>query len=764
MLFPTPAQSEDTVTALVIDDAQHPDRLPVVRWAGTSAAARMQRRASLRSWASTRGCQRWSSMPTARIERPGLRGHRLSDPGGGPRDIAGRAWSTAFSPVRVEQDATTLVVVEAQDDRQRSCAAHRGRVAARWRAAGPTPADQHRSDAVPRRRARGRRCRVPTGCHRVARLHRAPRARAHAAAARRSPTGCGCASHAAAGPASTPPRCSSRAPPASVLDARRGAAACTSPGAATRVLARRARRGGGHRRIGGGELLLPGEVVLDGRRELHDAVGASSPPPSTGSTGSQPALHAWQRSLPAHPAEQPVIAQRLGGRATSTTTSTGSQRIADRAARVGRRAVRARRRLVPRPPRRHRRPRRLVGRRRRVARRPRPARSTTCAGSAWSSGSGSSPRWSTPTPTCPRAPRVDPRPPGDRVPLLHRHQQVLDLTRPEVCELPARPGRRGPVRAPDRLREVGPQPRPARGRQRRARRRARRCTRRPLAFYRAARRPARPRTRRSTGSRAPSGGGRIDLGVLERVQRVWTSDMTDALARQQIQRWTEPARRAGVPRRPRLARPPRTQTGRTLRLDFRAATALFGSLRHRVGPHRGRPTRSSTSWPPGARCTSSCGRCCTAGRRSAPDAADPAVLAHGVVAADRTGPARATSSSTSPSTTAGARFGCPGCTQRVSTKPGGSVRWTTGHCPPAHRWTRAGPPRASLSPAASSPMWACGCHAGRQKPPSSSSSYAATARTRTRTRSSNRKGRTGRRTGSAAGLNPVARGRRGGEG
>ena len=35
-----------------------------------------------------------------------------------------------------------------------------------------------------------------------------------------------------------------------------------------------------------------------------------------------------------------------------------------------------------------------------------------------------------------------------------------------------------------------------------------------------------------------AGGGRIDLGVLERVQRVWTSDMTDALARQSIQRWT----------------------------------------------------------------------------------------------------------------------------------------------------------------------------------------------------------------------------------
>ncbi|MDM8323203.1 alpha-galactosidase [Bifidobacterium pullorum] len=34
-----------------------------------------------------------------------------------------------------------------------------------------------------------------------------------------------------------------------------------------------------------------------------------------------------------------------------------------------------------------------------------------------------------------------------------------------------------------------------------------------------------------------SGGGRIDLGVIEHVERVWTSDMTDALSRQRIQPW-----------------------------------------------------------------------------------------------------------------------------------------------------------------------------------------------------------------------------------
>jgi alpha-galactosidase len=35
-----------------------------------------------------------------------------------------------------------------------------------------------------------------------------------------------------------------------------------------------------------------------------------------------------------------------------------------------------------------------------------------------------------------------------------------------------------------------------------------------------------------------SGGGRVDLEILERTDRVWTSDCNDPLERQQIQRWT----------------------------------------------------------------------------------------------------------------------------------------------------------------------------------------------------------------------------------
>jgi alpha-galactosidase len=72
-----------------------------------------------------------------------------------------------------------------------------------------------------------------------------------------------------------------------------------------------------------------------------------------------------------------------------------------------------------------------------------------------------------------------------------------------------------------------------------------------------------------------SGGARVDLGVLQRTDRVWTSDCIDALERQRIQRWTA------------LLLPPELMgshvgagrshtTSRMHDLSFRAGTALFG--------------------------------------------------------------------------------------------------------------------------------------------------------------------------------------------
>lgn len=74
-----------------------------------------------------------------------------------------------------------------------------------------------------------------------------------------------------------------------------------------------------------------------------------------------------------------------------------------------------------------------------------------------------------------------------------------------------------------------------------------------------------------------SGGGRIDLGVLERTDRVWPSDCNDPHDRIDIQRWTG------------LLVPPELQgthvgaeeahtTHRVSTLDFRAATAMWGNL------------------------------------------------------------------------------------------------------------------------------------------------------------------------------------------
>ena len=72
-----------------------------------------------------------------------------------------------------------------------------------------------------------------------------------------------------------------------------------------------------------------------------------------------------------------------------------------------------------------------------------------------------------------------------------------------------------------------------------------------------------------------SGGGRVDLGVLERTDRVWVTDYIDPLDRQQMLRWTGqlvPAEMLGS----HVASAGNHTTGRTHDLSFRAGTALFG--------------------------------------------------------------------------------------------------------------------------------------------------------------------------------------------
>ena len=130
-----------------------------------------------------------------------------------------------------------------------------------------------------------------------------------------------------------------------------------------------------------------------------------------------------------------------------------------------------------------------------------------------------------------------------------------------------------------------------------------------------------------------SGGGRVDLGVLEHVQRVWTSDMTDALARQHIQR---SAVQLLAPEYvgAHVSSPTSHTTGRTLSLDFRAATALFGSF----GIEWDLTTADDLDLDRLASWVERYKRfrdLLHTGRVVRPDSSDPAVMLHGVVRADQ---------------------------------------------------------------------------------------------------------------------------------
>ncbi|MEW1863976.1 alpha-galactosidase [Streptomyces sp. NPDC088194] len=72
-----------------------------------------------------------------------------------------------------------------------------------------------------------------------------------------------------------------------------------------------------------------------------------------------------------------------------------------------------------------------------------------------------------------------------------------------------------------------------------------------------------------------SGGGRVDLGILARTDRVWASDCNDPVERQAIQRWTGqllPPELVGA----HLGPSPAHTTHRATADSFRLATALFG--------------------------------------------------------------------------------------------------------------------------------------------------------------------------------------------
>lgn len=130
-----------------------------------------------------------------------------------------------------------------------------------------------------------------------------------------------------------------------------------------------------------------------------------------------------------------------------------------------------------------------------------------------------------------------------------------------------------------------------------------------------------------------SGGARIDLGILRRVDRVWVSDTNDPLVRQGIQRWTGiviPPEYLGS----HIGDAHAHTTGRVSTLAFRLATGLFG--------HAGIES-DLTRVPPGdldgLRTWAGVHRrfrgLLHSGRVVRADAASAAVAASGVVAHDR---------------------------------------------------------------------------------------------------------------------------------
>lgn len=129
-----------------------------------------------------------------------------------------------------------------------------------------------------------------------------------------------------------------------------------------------------------------------------------------------------------------------------------------------------------------------------------------------------------------------------------------------------------------------------------------------------------------------SGGGRVDLGILSRTDRVWASDCNDALERQNIQRWT------GLVVPPELVGShigPGTShtTARTHDLSFRAITALFGhfgiewDIREAVGAERDE-LRQAIELYKANRVLIHTGRMVRA------DVPDPSMMLHGTVAGD----------------------------------------------------------------------------------------------------------------------------------
>ncbi|MEE6272156.1 alpha-galactosidase [Georgenia sp. MJ206] len=181
------------------------------------------------------------------------------------------------------------------------------------------------------------------------------------------------------------------------------------------------------------------------------------------------------------------------------------------------------------------------------------------------------------------------------------------------------------------------------------------------------------------------GGGRADLGILARTDRVWASDCIDPLERQFIEAGTSlllPPELVGS----HIASPVNHSTGRAHSLDFRAGTAFFSHL--------------GIEWDITTATTEELGRLTewvAAHKRHRDllhtgtvvhgDHADPALWVHGVVAADGSEAIFAIVEIRTPVAAPLGRVTLPGldaaATYRVTPlAPADAVTGRTGHAPP----------------------------------------------------------------------------------
>lgn len=616
MIFPT----GDHATRLVLDDTSA--GLPVVRWLGVLPDG-ADAQAVLAAAGPMRGSPLLVEHARGSFARPGLRGHRLgAAPGADSRDVAGRDWSTSFDVLGVDVGGDRLVV-DAVD--------HAADLALRTEIQALPGGALRARHTLTNRGAQpylldGLEISVPipdgfaevldfTGRHERERVPQRHDIRdgLWMRESRRGTPGHDSASALITG---TPGFGFDTGAVIGVLVASSGNSTMSVE-----------RSGAAGPTLSAGELLLPGEVVLatgESYRMPWIVVAAAS----DGLDSLAASLHTWQRSLAAHPGEQPITLNVWEAVYFDHDLARLTE-LADLAARVG--------------------VERFVlddgwfrGRR----------DDRTGLGDwwvdegVWPNGLGpliahvhaqgmQFGLWFEPEMVNPDSElyRVHPDwilSTGGRVPLLQRHQLVLDLSndavwtyvRDRVDELLSSheidyvkwDHNRDLLEAGTAQHGGAPAVHVH-----------------SIAFY-ALLDDLRARHPDVAWESCAGGGGRIDLGVLERVQRVWTSDMTDALARQQIQRWTGQfvaPEYLGA----HVSSPNSHQTGRTFGLDFRAATALFGSFGIEWDLTEAAPDDLD-------RLAQWCARyrrlrpLLHSGRMVRIDTSDPTVLAHGVIAAD----------------------------------------------------------------------------------------------------------------------------------